>query len=92
MTIVIVIVIGMAMVAMCGRFARLAGISAQQAGNHARAAAASSRRDAEGAAADPALVEIDRGTVAPLRLVHPEEAREQLLDAAVRRHPAGRRR
>ncbi len=44
---------------------------------------------AEPEEADTEPLAVDRGVIAPVRgrLVHPDEAREQLLDGAVRRHP-----
>ncbi len=88
MTVLFVIAIGVLMVAMCARYARLAAGSAIEARRHALNTAARARRAGEHTAADPAPLEVDRGAVVrPLRLVHLHEQHEQLVTAAVRRHP-----
>lgn len=76
-------------------YAHISGVHSQRSGQNAMDAAAFSRRDAEQAAADPAPLEVDRGTVAParrlavVRALHTDsdEARERLVDGARQRHP-----
>lgn len=72
-------------------YAHISGVHSQRSGQNAKDSATFARRDAERTAADPGPLEVDRGKVV-LRLVHPEEAREQLLGGALLRHHAGKRR
>ncbi|WP_067891338.1 hypothetical protein [Nocardia vaccinii] len=68
--------------------ANMASAAAELARQRLADANAEHRRAAEKRAADPAPLEIDRGNVRPLRIVHLHERDEQLA-GAIRRHPAG---
>jgi hypothetical protein len=95
MTILIESVIALVAVTVCGLLLLHASEIRRHARNHARDAAAFARRDAEAEAADPAPLEVDQGAITaarPLRLVHLHECDELLIDAALRRHPAGKHR